>query len=81
MANTLMEDEEGQPFPEAESALRHAKTMAAQFSENGILFGCTILLARDDDILFEVPLSHGMNQIVSETEGDYWTSSAVTLNR
>jgi hypothetical protein len=61
MAKTLMEDHEGRPFPDAEDALRHAKVMAAQFSESGILFGCTILVAKDDEVLFEVPLSRGMN--------------------
>jgi hypothetical protein len=61
MAKTLMEDHEGRPFPDAEEALQHAKVMAAQFSESGILFGCTILVAKDDEVLFEVPLSRGMN--------------------
>jgi hypothetical protein len=61
MAKTLMEDSEGLPFADAETALRHAKVLAAQFSESGILFGCTILVARDDEVLFEVPLSRSMN--------------------
>jgi hypothetical protein len=55
------EDGEGQPFANAEGALRHAKVMADLFSESGILFGCTILVARDDEVLFEVPLSRSMN--------------------
>lgn len=61
MAKTLMEDHEGRSFPDAEEALRHAKVMAAQFSESGILFGCTILVAKDDEVLFEVAVSRGMN--------------------
>jgi hypothetical protein len=61
MAKTLMEDHEGVPLTDAKDALRHAKTMAAHFSESGILFGCTILVAKDDEVLFEVPLSRGMN--------------------
>jgi hypothetical protein len=58
---TLMEDHEGRPFSDAEGALRHARTMAAQFSESGILFGCTILVAKDDEVLFEVAVSRGTN--------------------
>jgi hypothetical protein len=61
MAKTLMEDGEGQPFADAASALRHAKVLAEQFSESGLLFGSTILVARDDEVLFEVPLSRNMN--------------------
>jgi hypothetical protein len=61
MAKTLMEDGEGKPFPSAEVALRHARTLAAQLSESGLLSGCSILVARDDEVLFEVPLSHAMN--------------------
>jgi hypothetical protein len=61
MAKTLMEDHEGRPFPDAEDALRHAKVMAAQFLKSGILFGCSILIVKDDEVLFEVPVSRGMN--------------------
>jgi hypothetical protein len=61
MAKTLMEDHEGRPFSDPEEALLHAKTMAAQFSESGILFGCTILVAKHDEVLFEVAVSRGLN--------------------
>jgi hypothetical protein len=60
LAKTLLEDEAGQPFPDADAALQHAKTLAAQFSEGGHLTG-TILVAKDNDVLFEVPLSSRMN--------------------
>jgi hypothetical protein len=60
MAKTLLEDEAGQSFPDADAALQHAKTLAAQFSESGHLTG-TILVAKDNDVLFEVPLSSRMN--------------------
>lgn len=61
MAKTLLEDEVGQPFPDADAALRHAKILAAQLSAGGHLIGCTIMVARDDQVLFEVPLSNSMN--------------------
>lgn len=61
MAKTLMEDGEGQPFPDPESALRHARALATQFAQSGLLYGCTILVARNDEVLFEVPLSRSMN--------------------
>jgi hypothetical protein len=61
MAKTLIEDEEGRPFIDAGSALHHAKLVAAQFSESGILFGCTIVVAFNDEVLFEVPLSGSLN--------------------
>jgi uncharacterized protein DUF6894 len=60
LASTLLEDESGQPFPDADAALQHAKTLAAQFSNGGHLTG-TILVAKDSDVLFEVPLSSRMN--------------------
>jgi hypothetical protein len=46
LASTLLEDEAGQPFPDADAALQHAKTLAAQFSNGGHLTG-TILVAKD----------------------------------
>lgn len=61
MAKTLLEDEIGQPFPDADAALRHAKILAAQLSAGGHLVGCTILVAQDDNILFEVPLPGSMH--------------------
>ena len=61
MAKTLLEDEVGQPFPDADAALRHARILAAQLSTGGHLVGCTILVAQDDNILFEVPLPGSMN--------------------
>jgi hypothetical protein len=60
MAKTLLEDEAGKSFPDPDAALQYAKTLAAQFSESGHLTG-TILVAKDNDVLFEVPLSSGMN--------------------
>ena len=60
MAKTLLEDEAGQSFPDADAALRHAKILAARFSEGGHMTG-TILVAKDNDVLFEVPLSSRMN--------------------
>jgi hypothetical protein len=61
MAKTLLEDEAGQPFPDADAALRHAQILAAQLSEGGHLTSCTILVAKDADVLFEVPLSRWLN--------------------
>ena len=61
MAKTLLEDEAGQSFADADAALRHAKTLAAQLSEGGHLVGCTILVTEDQDVLFEVPLAGWKN--------------------
>ena len=36
LAKTLLEDDAGQPFPDADAALRHAEFLAVQLSEGGI---------------------------------------------
>jgi uncharacterized protein DUF6894 len=61
MAKTLLEDDTGQPFPDADAALRHAQFLAVQLANGGHLVGSSILVARDDKVIFEVPLSRLMN--------------------
>jgi uncharacterized protein DUF6894 len=57
MAKTLLEDDAGQPFPDADAALRHAEFLAVQLSKGGHLVGSSILVATDHEVIFEVPLS------------------------
>jgi hypothetical protein len=61
MAKTLLEDDAGQPFPDTDAALRHAEFLALQLSKGGHLVGSSILVARDDEVIFEVPLSRLLN--------------------
>jgi hypothetical protein len=61
MAKLLLEDDEGQPFPDADAALRHAEFLAVELAKAGHLVGSSILVARDDAVIFEVPLSKLMN--------------------
>jgi hypothetical protein len=61
MAKTLLEDDAGQPFLDADAALRHAEFLAVQLAKGGHLAGSSILVARDDAVIFEVPLSRLMN--------------------
>lgn len=61
LAKTLLEDDAGQPFPDADAARRHAEFLAGQLSSSGHLVGSSILVAKDDEVLFEVPLSRLMN--------------------
>jgi hypothetical protein len=51
----------GQPFPDADAALRHAAFLAVQLSKGGHLVGSSILVAKDDEVIFEVPLSRLRN--------------------
>jgi hypothetical protein len=61
LAKTLLEDDSGQPFPDAVAARRHAEFLAVQLSNGGLLASSSILVARDDEVIFEVPLSRLMN--------------------
>jgi hypothetical protein len=61
MAKTLLEDDAGQPFPDADAALRHAEFLAIQLSQGGHLVGSSILVALHDQVIFEVPLSRLLN--------------------
>jgi len=61
MAKTLLEDDAGQPFPDADAALRHAEFLAVHLSKGGHLVGSSILVATDDQVIFEVPLSGLIN--------------------
>ena len=61
LAKTLLEDDAGQPFPDADAALRHAEFLAVQLSEGGHLVGSSILVAKDNEVIFEVPLSRLIN--------------------
>ena len=61
LAKTLLEDDAGQSFPDADAALRHAEFLAVQLSSGGHLVGSSILVAKDDEVIFEVPLSRLMN--------------------
>jgi hypothetical protein len=61
MAKTLLEDDAGQPFPDADAALRHAEFLAVQLSNGGHLVGSSILVATEDKVIFEVPLSRLLN--------------------
>lgn len=61
MARTLLEDDAGQPFADATAAQRHAEFLAVQLSEGGHLAGSSILVAKDDAVIFEVPLSRVLN--------------------
>ena len=61
MAKTLLEDDVGQRFSDADAALRHAEFLAVELSKAGHLVGSSILVARDDKVIFEVPLSRLIN--------------------
>jgi hypothetical protein len=61
MAKTLLEDDAGQPFPDADAALRHAEFLAVELSKGGHLVGSSVLVARDNEVIFEVPLSRLIN--------------------
>jgi hypothetical protein len=61
LAKTLLEDDAGQPFPDAEAARLHAEFLAVQLSNGGQLVGSSILVVRDDEVIFEVPLSRLLN--------------------
>ena len=56
LARTLLPDESGGRFADADSALRHARIMAAELAKSGTLEDCMIVVADDDSTLFEVPL-------------------------
>jgi hypothetical protein len=57
MARTLLEDDAGQPLPDADAALRHAEFLAIQLSKGGHLVGSSIVVATDGQVIFEVPLT------------------------
>ena len=61
MAKTLLEDDAGRPFPDADAALRHAEFLAVQLSKGGHLVGSSILVALGDQVIFEVPLLRLLN--------------------
>jgi hypothetical protein len=58
VAKTLLEDEAGATFPDAEKALLHARVLAAELAQNDLLAGCAIVVANEaEDELFEIPLT------------------------
>lgn len=57
VAKTLVEDEAGTTFADAEKAFLHAKMLAAELAQNDLLAGCAIVVANEaEDELFEIPL-------------------------
>lgn len=62
VAKTLVPDEAGASFPDAEKALLHAKVLASELAQNELLAGCAIVVADEsEDQLFEVPLTRAAN--------------------
>ena len=58
VAKTLVADEAGANFPDAEKALLHAKVLASELANSELLAGCAIVVANEsEDHLFEVPLT------------------------
>jgi len=62
VAKTLVPDEAGVSFPDAEKALRHAQVLASELARNELLAGCAIVVADEsEDQLFEIPLTPAAN--------------------
>jgi hypothetical protein len=58
VAKTMVQDEAGTTFPDADKAILHARMMASELAENDLLAGCAIVVANEaEDQLFEVPLT------------------------
>ena len=58
VAKTLVPDEAGSTFPDADKAILHARMMASELAQNDLLAGCAIVVANEaEDHLFEVPLT------------------------
>ena len=57
VAKTLLPDESGSTFPDADKAILHARKMASELARNDLLAGCAIVVADEaEDELVEVPL-------------------------
>jgi hypothetical protein len=58
VARTLVADQTGRTFPDADKAILHARMMASELANNDLLAGCAIVVANEaEDELFEVPLT------------------------
>lgn len=58
VAKTLLPDDTGTTFPDADRAILHARMMASELAQNTLLAGCTIVVANEaEDQLLEVPLT------------------------
>jgi hypothetical protein len=58
VAKTLVADQTGRTFPDADEAILHARMMASELASNDLLAGCAIVVANEaEDELFEVPLT------------------------
>jgi hypothetical protein len=58
VAKTLVADQTGKTFPDADKAILHARMMASELANNDLLAGCAIVVANEaEDELFEVPLT------------------------
>ena len=62
VAKTLIPDQAGATFADADKALLHARGMASELARSELLAGCTIVVADEtEDQLFEVPLIRSAN--------------------
>ena len=58
VARTLVADQTGRTFPDADKAILHARMLASELAQNGLLAGCAIVVANEEeDHLVEVPLT------------------------
>jgi hypothetical protein len=58
IAKTLLPDDTGTTFPDADRAILHARMMASELAQHTLLAGCAIVVANEaEDQLLEVPLT------------------------
>jgi len=58
VAKTLLPDETGSTFDDADKAILHARKLASELAQSDMLAGCAIVVADESEHqLFEVPLT------------------------